>query len=175
MKTLQTIQKTFRVFQNLTKIAMILSFVWAGLALLGMLCGAVWYGGGTVVGVGQAQLYSLTKTGGLIQMIAVLLTDAILALTDGTLLAFALAYFKAEQADGTPFTETGADMLKRLGIRCIWLPIVAVTVACIICVCFNAEDAGNYSNLPSVAIGIVVILASMIFRYGAVLETKNKC
>ena len=40
MKSLQTIQKTFRVFQILTKIAMILSFVWAGLALLGMLCGA---------------------------------------------------------------------------------------------------------------------------------------
>ena len=113
MKSLQTIQKTFRVFQNLTKIAMILSFVWAGLALLGMLCGAVWYGGGTVVGIGQAQLYSLTKTGGLIQMIAVLLTDAILALTDGTLLAFALAYFKAEQADGTPFTYGGAEQIKR--------------------------------------------------------------
>ena len=34
MKSLQTIQKTFRVFQVLTKIAMILSFVWAGLAAL---------------------------------------------------------------------------------------------------------------------------------------------
>ena len=77
MKSLETIQRTFRVFQILTKIAMILSFVWAGLALLGMLCGAVWYGGGTVVGIGKAQLYSLTKTGGLIQMIAVLLAEII--------------------------------------------------------------------------------------------------
>ena len=41
MKSLQTIQKTFRVFQVLTKIAMILSFVWAGFAALGLLCGIV--------------------------------------------------------------------------------------------------------------------------------------
>ena len=173
MKSLQTIQKTFRVFQNLTKIAMILSFVWAGLALLGMLCGAVWYGG-TVVGIGQAQLYSLTKTGGLIQMIAVLLTDAILALTDGTLLAFALAYFKAEQADGTPFTYGGAEQIKRLGIRTIVLPLVAAIVAAVIYAVFDLPQGSvEWSNLTSLGMGIVLILASLIFRYGAELETKN--
>ena len=37
MKSLQTIQKIFHVFEILTKIAMILSFVWAGLAALGLL------------------------------------------------------------------------------------------------------------------------------------------
>ena len=47
MKTLQTIQKTFQVFQILTKIAMIFSYVWAGLATLGLLCALVWYGSGT--------------------------------------------------------------------------------------------------------------------------------
>ncbi|MGM9587381.1 MAG: hypothetical protein ACI3VA_07850 [Candidatus Limivicinus sp.] len=174
MKSLQTIQKTFRVFQILTKIAMILSFVWAGLALLGMLCGAVWYGGGTVVGVGQAQLYSLTKTGGLIQMIAVLMTDAILALTDGTLLAFALAYFKAEQADGTPFTQRGAEQIKRLGIRTIVLPLVAAIVAAVIYAAFDLPQGSvEWSNLTSLGLGIVLILASLIFRYGAELEAGN--
>ena len=157
MKSLQTIQKTFRVFQNLTKIAMILSFVWAGLALLGMLCGAVWYSGGTVVGVGQAQLYSLTKTGGLIQMIAVLLTDAILALTDGT-----------------PFTYGGAEQIKRLGIRTIVLPLVAAIVAAVIYAVFDLPQGSvEWSNLTSLGLGIVLILASLIFRYGAELETKN--
>ena len=174
MKSLETIQKTFRVFQILTKIAIILSFVWAGLALLGMLCGAVWYGGGTVVGVGKAQLYSLTKTGGLIQMIAVLLADAILALTDGTLLAFALAYFKAEQADGTPFTHRGADQIRRLGIRTIVLPIVAAIVAAVIYAAFDLPQGSvEWSNLTSLGLGIVLILASLIFRYGAELEARN--
>ncbi|MCI6434335.1 MAG: hypothetical protein MR828_06180, partial [Clostridiales bacterium] len=88
MKSLQTIQKTFRVFQVLTKIAMILSFVWAGLAALGLLCGIVWYNGGTVVGADQEMMFSLTVTGGLSEMICVLLVDTILALTDGTLLFY---------------------------------------------------------------------------------------
>lgn len=173
MKSLETIQKAVRVFQILTKIAMILSFVWAGLALLGMLCGAVWYGGGTVVGVGKAQLYSLTKTGGLIQMIAVLLADAILALTDGTLLAFALAYFKAERADGTPFTHRGADQIRRLGIRTIVLPIVAAIVVAVIYAAFDLPRSADWGNLTSVSMGIVLILASLIFRYGAELEARN--
>ena len=97
MKSLQTIQKTFRVFQTLTKVFMVLSFVWAGLSALGLLCGIVWYNGGSVVGADQGMLLALTETGGLTEMIAVLLVDVILALTDGTLLAFALHYFKAEQ------------------------------------------------------------------------------
>ena len=56
MKSLQTIQKTFHVFETLTKIAMILSFVWAGLAALGVLCGIVWYHGGVVVGADRELL-----------------------------------------------------------------------------------------------------------------------
>ena len=114
MKSLQTVQKTFRVFQILTQIAMILCFVWAGLAALGMLCGAVWYHGGVVVGASQELLYRLTETGGLAEMTGVLLTETIFALTDGILLAFAYRYLKAEQADGTPFTREGAHSDKRI-------------------------------------------------------------
>ena len=39
MKSLQTIQKTFKVFKTLSKIGMIASFVWAGLTVIGLLCG----------------------------------------------------------------------------------------------------------------------------------------
>ena len=175
MKQLETIQKTFRVFQTLTKIAYIFSIVGAIICAVGALCAAAWYSGGQVFGLFGEPVTIFSTGRGMNEMLAVLLSDFIMLTSEAILLSFAGRYLKAEQADGTPFTETGADTLKRLGIRCIWLPIVAVTVACIICVCFNAEDAGNYSNLPSVAIGIVLILASMIFRYGAELEAKNKC
>ena len=57
MKSLQTIQKTFHVFQTLSKIVMILSFVWAGLAALGLACGIVWYSGGNLVGANKEVLY----------------------------------------------------------------------------------------------------------------------
>lgn len=175
MKSLQTIQKTFGVFQILTKIAMILSFVWAGLAATGMLCGIVWYHGGIVVGANQDMLYKLTETGGLTEMIGNLLADTILALTDGILLAFALRYFKAEQSDGTPFTKHGAERIKRLGIRTIVLPLVAAILIAVVCSVFHLpKDAvGDWSNLNSVGMGIVLILASLIFRYGAELEEKR--
>ena len=133
MKSLQTIQKTFRVFQTLSKIAMVLSFVWAGLAALGLLCGVLWYSGGNVFGVNQELLYSLTVTGGLTEMIGVLLVDMILALTDGTLLVFAVRYFKAEQADGSPFTQQGADRVLHLGILNIVLPLVAAILSALVC------------------------------------------
>ena len=45
MKSLQTIQKIFRVFHVLTKIAMILSFIWAGLAALVAGILLAWFGG----------------------------------------------------------------------------------------------------------------------------------
>ena len=82
MKSLETVQKTFRVFQTLTKIAMILSFVWAGLSALGLLCGAVWYRSGAV-GASQELLYFRTETKGLPETTAGLLGEAIMALTDG--------------------------------------------------------------------------------------------
>ena len=174
MKSLQTIQKTFRIFQTLTKVMMVLSFVWAGLAALGLLCGIVWYNGGSVVGADQGMLLALTETGGLTEMIAVLLVDVILALTDGTLLAFALHYFRTEQADGTPFTKRGADEIRRLGIRTIVLPLVAAILAATVHGVFHlpANAGSDWNNAHSLTIGIALILASLVFRYGAELEEK---
>ena len=159
MKSLQTIQKTFQVFQVLTKIAMILSYVWAGLAALGILCGAVWYRGGTVVGASRELLYSLTETGGLLEMIGVLLTHVILALTDGTLLVFALRYF------------TAAEQVREVGILSIVLPLVAAILVATVCKIFDLplNVCGDWSNLSGVTMGIVLILASLVFRYGAEL------
>lgn len=175
MKSLQTIQKIFGVFRILTKIAMILSYVWAGLAGLGLLCGIVWYCGGTVVGADPEMLYTLTVTGGLTEMMGVLLVDVILALTNGTLLLFALRYFIAEQTEGTPFTQGGADRILRLGIRTIVLPLVAAILSSIVCEIFSLpKDAvSDWGNLSSLTMGIILILASLVFRYGAELEEKH--
>ena len=175
MKSLQTIQKTFRVFQTLSKIAMVLSFVWAGLAALGLLCGVLWYSGGNVFGVNQELLYSLTVTGGLTEMIGVLLVDFILALTDGILLVFALRYFKAEQADGTPFSHSGADLMKRLGILLIVLPAVATILVGILHGIFDMVqiEAADVGNGTSVMMGIMLILVSLILRYGAEMEENR--
>ncbi len=49
MNTLGKIQKTCGVFKILAKIAMILSFVWGGIGLVGLLCGIAARSGGSLI------------------------------------------------------------------------------------------------------------------------------
>lgn len=172
MQSLTVIQKTFKVFKVLSKVAMILSFVWAGLTATGLLCGIVWYSGGSVLGASRETLLSLTMTGSLNQMMGVLLSDLVFALTDGALFLSAYRYFRQEQADGTPFTRSGAERIKRLGIRTIVLPLVAVILSAVFFELFGVSQAAmaDRGNLSSLSMGIVLILASLVFRYGADLE-----
>ena len=175
MEQLQKIQKTVHVFEILTKIAYIFAIVGAILCAVGALCATAWYNGGQVFSLFGEPITPFSTGRGMKEMLAVLLADFVMITAEAILLSFAHRYLKAEQAAGTPFTVDGAEQLKRLGIRCIWLPIVAMVVASVIGVSFGAEDLNLDSNLPSLATGIVLILASMIFRYGAALEEKSKC
>ena len=174
MKSLQTIQKTFGVFQILAKIAFVFSVVGASVCAVGALCAVTLYSGGKVFTLFGEPVTIFDGVEDIKQTAAMLLSELIYLSTDAILLAFAGRYFKAEQSEGTPFTKSGANLIKMLGIRCIWMPITAVAVAYVITVCLGAEKSGDVSNLPSVVIGIVLILASLIFRYGAELEEKNR-
>lgn len=113
MKSLITIQKTFKVFKTLSMIAMIVSFIAAGTALLGLLCVIEWQSEG-MLGFGKSVM-AFTGTTSLEPAICVLLSDTVFALTDGFLCLFAWNYFKTELTDGTPFTHSGADKVKSLG------------------------------------------------------------
>ena len=173
MKHLQTIQKTFHIFGVLSRAAMILAFVWAGLCLAGVLCAVVWYTGGSIPGASRELVQALTSSSGLGQMLVALLSDLVIALTDGILFLMAWRYFRAEQAQGTPFTDSGAEQLKRLGINTILMPLVATILSAVILGCFDLSPAGSGDNYPSVILGIALILTSLIFRYGAELEAKT--
>ena len=172
MEQLQKIQKTFHIFEILTKIAYIFSIVGAVFCAVGALCALCYLSGGQVFSLFGEPITIFSTTRTMSETLAIMLADFVMITAEAILLAFANRYLKAEQAAGTPFTEAGAEQLKKLGIRCIWLPIVAMVVASVIGVCFNVEDLDISSNLPSLATGIVLILASMIFRYGAALEAK---
>lgn len=173
MKTLESIQKTYKVFHALTRIAMILSFIWAGTLLLGVLGGIVWQSGGNIVGVPVEYALKLTQTGAVLQMIGVLLGDFVPALTGGLLFLFAHRYFKQELADGTPFTMTGADHVRNLGIKTIVMPIVAIVIAAVIYQCFGVTRPGDWDNGTAVVQGIALILFSLILRHGAEMREKN--
>ena len=174
MKSLQTIQKTFRVFQILAKIAFIFSIVGASFCAVGALCSVAWYTGGQVFSLFGEPITFYVGSKGMNQAMAVLLSDLVHLSTGAILLAFAGRYFKTEQAEGTPFTENGANLIRMLGIHCIWMPIVSVVIASVIMVCLGVEKGGDVSNLPSVVTGIVLILASLIFRYGAAPGARNR-
>lgn len=173
MKSLQVIQKAFRVFQILAKIAFVFCIVGASMCALGALCCAVWRTGGEVFSLFGTPVTRFVDADNLGQTQAMLYGNLIFLTVDAVLLGFAGQYFKAEQQDGTPFTQRGANMLLRLGVRCIWMPIVSVVLAALLSAWLGAKG-GDFSNLPSVATGIVLILASLIFRYGAELAEQNR-
>ena len=173
MKTLQTIQKTFHVFQILTRIAFIFSIVGAVFCVVGALCCTVWQTGEQVFSLFGQPIVDFSGSTDMREVMAEMLSDLVFLTTDAVLLAFAGQYFKTEQEAGTPFTAHGADLLRNLGIRCIWMPIVSIVIASVITVTLGAEN-GDIGNLPGVVTGIVLILASLIFRYGAELEEQNR-
>lgn len=173
MKTLEKIQKTMHVFHILTKIALVFSIIGAAFCAVGALCTLAWYTGGRVFTLFGEPITYFTGREDVNQAMAVMLTDLVFLSANAILLTFGLRYFNLEQTEGTPFSRNGAEILKKLGIRCIYLPIVAMVVVSVVLVCLNVERGGDISNLPSVATGVVLILASMIFRYGAELEEKN--
>ena len=174
MKTLQSIQKTFRVFQILAKIAFIFSIIGASCCALGALCVGVWNNGGQVFSLFGQPIIAFAQGENLRQAYGVMLSDLVYLTTDAILLGLAGQFFKTEQAAGTPFTEDGANRIRKLGIHCIWLPIVAAVLVSVIAVCLDVEPDGDAGNLPGLVTGLVLILASLIFRYGAQLETQNR-
>ena len=174
IETREKVQKIFRVFRILTKLGMIMTFVWAGITLLGLLFFLVWCAGGRVMGLNGETLMTFMKTGAVNEVIGTLLADLFMALSDGFLLTMACRYFAHEEAGGTPFTAGGARRLRNLGIYAIVLPLAAVIIgAVIMAIAAPGKDLPGDGNLTGLITGILLITASVIFRYGAELEAKT--
>ena len=85
------------------------------------------------------------------------------------LLSFALSYLTRELSDGTPFVDDTALQLRRLGVLTIVLPIVSVVLQMVPYAVFDLSAPDWLDNAGSVILGVVLILASLVFRYGAEL------
>lgn len=172
--TLQSIQKIFRVFYTLARIAKTLCIVGAVLCAVGVLCITAAIRGGQVFGLFGEPIDLFASVADPSRMNAELWAVFIQMSSKAILLALAESYFKQEQTDGTPFTEQGADRLKRLGICCILISIVAAVLAAVAAALQGAAEAGAIGNSTQVITGIVLILVSVVFRYGAELESGNQ-
>ena len=173
--------KTLNVIQTLSKIAKVFSTIIFVCAIVGLcLCAVaacslalgfegIKIGGVTVESMmpyvsslPKATRFAITAQGALFCVAAIILSK------------FAMRYFKRELADGTPFTLDGAKELLRLGILSICIPLAAQILASILLsvVGKTAADVSlpETDGFGSVAIGVALIVMSLLCKYGAQLQ-----
>lgn len=172
MSKIQTIQKTLRVFRIITIIASIVCVIAAAVSGTGALCAITQYNGGQVLHLFGEPLDLFADWTDLLQKSVYLLSVTLMLIAQAILLGATHSYLKAELADGTPFTEGGAERLKKLGIRFIWIPVVVVAISEAVAIWQGVKRILIIGNVGCVMTGIVLILAAMISRYGAELEQK---
>lgn len=171
MNNLEKIQKTMKVFQILTKIVMIFSFVAIAFTLV---AGCVSL---TVdkLPFGELLQRLLIETDRTIdnREIGIALFCESVVLIFGAIEAICVCrYFKLELSEGTPFTETGAKSITKLGILFIVMDILSAAFSSAMenfaFVSEWIDDGGG------IGIGICLILLAMVVRYGAELEQRGR-
>ena len=104
-------------------------------------------------------------------MYAAIITVMILCASEAVLARFALSYFQRALSDGTPFTFSGAQELKRLGILTICLPLGTQVVSEIVYAALTHGAAKVFSLRlsfgSSVLLGALFIVMSLLCRLGA--------
>lgn len=167
MNNLEKIQKGMRVLQILSKIVLIFAIV--GLALTSIGAALV---ASDVLNLENQFLHFLSVTAEMSksQLVGTLTAAAVSLLFGGILTAFAYRYFTAELKEGTPFTNTGADRIKQLGIMEIILSVVSMCIIDGIYEKIGLTEWNRFDDAGSITFGVFLILLAMVVRYGAELE-----
>lgn len=171
---LEKVQKVFKVIGVFAKVFMILSYVCGGLAIafgIFALAGT----GEVLFKIGSVNIIApiiVDTTENIKPECVAAIADGVAELFAGAILSFAVRYFSIEQKEGNPFTDNGADALKKLGIMTIVLSVVSAAVQTAIFAAFKLLDTATVSNGPEVFAGLLIILFAVVVRYGAELR-KN--
>lgn len=170
-KTIDTIQKLFKVGRVISRIVFVACLVGAIVSFTGILCLAMIPDG---FRIGGMTLRGIIATSQNMSMGAAYLAAAVAMVfcaSESFLGRMAARYFSNELQAGTPFTQDGAKELIRLGIFNIVIPIAAVAVMAIIYAIIHASypDLADLriDNLAGVGIGVMMIVTGLICRYGA--------
>ena len=176
MKTLNAIQKLFKLGKALSSVMFVFCVVGFCGGAVGMLSMAA---GAPPLKIGGVTLRSILKADAQTApgaVYAAMAAAMILCAGEAVLAKFAEHYFRRELDDGTPFTLGGAKALTRLGVLTICIPLGAQTAAAIVC-----AAAGQSGDLPlrlsgggSVALGVMFLVTSLICRYGAELYEEKQ-
>ena len=172
-KSLAILQKCARIFSVLARIALIVSIAGAVTGLAATMLWTRWNTAPAADIPAIAQLFALIDQGTYYKTLALLIDDTITCAMAAPLYGAVLRYLKAELADGTPFTDSGAAALRRLGVLTIVLPIISLALRTIPYSAFAVALPGDRSNVETVIPGIMLILMSVVCRYGAELAAAR--
>lgn len=168
MSNLERIQKGMKVFQILSKIILITSFVGFVLTSISTTLIAT-----NILNENNQFLHfiSVTTTISKDQIIMTLIATAI-SLLVGSILTFNVYhYFTTELREGTPFTQTGAKRITQLGILFIITDILEAAFFATIEKYMSLYT--RFDNGSNISLGICLLLIAFIIRYGAELEQKS--
>ena len=174
LKTIQTLAKIGKVFSKIIFVCCVVGFCGCIVGIVSLALGAETFklGGVTIhsmieneAGLNLPTLYASMAVG------------LLFCAAEAVLCKFAEAYFKHELADGDPFTLLGAKELLRLGILTIVIPLGTVIV-CSIGVAiadnfFPEIEKLSFDGYASVGLGIMMIVASLLCRYGAEVKEEK--
>lgn len=169
---LNRIQKISKIAEIICKVLFILSVVGTCIITVSIILFLIF--GNFSVKIGSIDIHNIidgydqiTKP----QLCLIALRGLVESVVSAILFGFAKNYLSSEIIDGTPFTEKGSKEIFRLGVLTIALPLAALFVISVINELLKIES-GFEAEIPVTA-GIILIIASLIFSYGADLE-KNK-
>lgn len=176
-KTLKTIQILSKIARIISKIIFIITLVCAIICLAGIFMLAL---AQSIPSINIDSIVS-NATGADIAVAYFSCFVGVIACVFECILAkFAEIYFKNEIAAGTPFTYEGSKEILRLGILALALPLGSSIISSIVHGIFSLFSVA-VRNMPldssaSLDMGIVFILASFIFKYGAdiIANAKSK-
>ena len=171
MKTLNTIQTLSKLGKIFSTIIYVFSVIGAVGGLAAMVCLRFFPEG---IKIGGTTIYGLIDASEVISVqdcFAILTIITIGCVGEAVLCKIAQSYFKNELAAGTPFTLEGAKELLRFGICAVCIPIATAILSQIVTrVLFPdfVESTGpELASSASVAIGVMLIIMSLLCRYGA--------
>lgn len=178
MKSLNTVQILSKIGKILSKIVYICCIIGAAGCAVGLV--SLPFADSGILKIGGVTLYGLivNQAGVDLNSLYALMTGAMIVCIGQAVTAkFAEEYFTHELNDGTPFTQTGAKELLRLGILTICVPLGTQILAQI----FSGEVAefvgsGDVFKLEggdSVALGVMFIVMSLLCSYGAQLREEK--
>lgn len=168
-KSLNTIQKCAKIFHRLVRVGVVLSIVGSVLGLAATMLWIRWNTAPTDGSAATEQFMQLIRQGNYHQTLAALMAETIACAFAVPLLWNARRYLSRELADGTPFTDSGATELRRLGVLTIVLPLAGLIVRSLPYIALDVSAPYGLDNASSVVLGVVLIIASVVFRYGAEL------